>query len=129
MKKIAVLSTLVLFSTVASAQQAPPAPPPLTSVSNAEDTRMKTLEDQIHMLADEVVLLRNELKDLREGHVLLTSARVEPGMLPSALAAPMSAPEPVPAQLAQTQTYGGATSNAKLLNPDISFIGDFIGTA
>jgi hypothetical protein len=29
----------------------------------------------------------------------------------------------------QTQTYGGATSNAKLLNPDISLIGDFIGTA
>jgi hypothetical protein len=31
--------------------------------------------------------------------------------------------------MAQTQTYGGATSNAKLLNPDISLIGDFIGTA
>src|SRR4029077_593037 len=29
----------------------------------------------------------------------------------------------------QVQTYGGATSNAKLLNPDISLIGDFIGTA
>jgi hypothetical protein len=27
----------------------------------------------------------------------------------------------------QLQTYGGATSNAKLLNPDISLIGDFIG--
>jgi hypothetical protein len=32
-------------------------------------------------------------------------------------------------QIAQTQSYGGATSNAKLLNPDISLIGDFIGTA
>src|SRR5262249_31149392 len=36
---------------------------------------------------------------------------------------------PAPAQVAQTQTYGGATSNVKLLNPDISMIGDFIGTA
>jgi len=138
MKKIAVLSTFVLFSTVTSAQQAPPAPPPKTSVSNAEDTRMKMLEDQVRTLAEEVALLRNELKDLREtksaqppseGHILLTSARVEPGMLPSALGAPIAAPEAVPAQLAQTQTYGGASSNAKLLNPDISLIGDFIGTA
>ena len=40
-----------------------------------------------------------------------------------------NSPAPAPAQLAQTQTYGGATSNAKLLNPDISLIGDFIGTA
>jgi hypothetical protein len=106
-----------------------------SSVANAEDTRMKALENQVRTLAEEVALLRNEMKDLREtksvqpqseGRILLTSARVEPGMLPSA---PMTAPEPVPAQLAQTQTYGGATSNAKLLNPDISLIGDFIGTA
>lgn len=129
MKKIAVLSTFILFSTVAFAQQTPPAPPPRTSFSNAEDTRVKTLEDQVRTLAEEVVLLRNELKDLREGHILFTSARVVPGMLSSALATPTAAPEPLPAQLAQTQTYGGASSNAKLLNPDISLIGDFIGTA
>jgi len=30
---------------------------------------------------------------------------------------------------AQPQTYGGATGNAKLLIPNISLIGDFIGTA
>jgi hypothetical protein len=135
MKKIAVLSILVLFSTLASAQQTPPTPPQ-TSVSNPEDARMKTLEDQVRTLAEAVALLRDELKDLREtksiqrqseARILLTSARVEPGMLPSVPAAP--APEPAPAQLVQTQTYGGASSNAKLLNPDISLIGDFIGTA
>jgi hypothetical protein len=135
MKKIAVLSTLVLFSTLASAQQVPPAPPQ-TYISNAEDARMKTLEDQVRTLADAVALLRDELKDLREmksvqpqpeGRILLTSARVEPGMLPRAPATPV--PEPIPAQLVQTQAYGGASSNAKLLNPDISLIGDFIGTA
>ena len=38
----------------------------------------------------------------------------------------MLAPAP---QAPQTQTVGGATSNAKLLNPDISLIGDFVGTA
>jgi hypothetical protein len=141
MKKIAILSTFVLVSTVTSAQQAPPAAAPQTSVSNAEDTRLKTLEDQVRTLAEEVALLRNELKDLREtksaqpqseGHILLTSARVQPGMLPAAATSPASAsiaPDPALPQVAQTQTYGGATSNAKLLNPDISLIGDFIGTA
>ncbi len=141
MKKIAVLPALVLFSTVASAQQAPPAVAPQTSVSNAEDTRLKTLEDQVRTLAEEVALLRNELRDLRatksvqpqfERHILLTATHVEPGMLPAAATSPASAsiaPDPALPQVAQTQTYGGATSNAKLLNPDISLIGDFIGTA
>jgi hypothetical protein len=32
-------------------------------------------------------------------------------------------------QSTQSQTFGGATGNARLLNPDISLIGDFIGTA
>src|SRR5712691_1954156 len=49
---------------------------------------------------------------------------------PSSIAASASSdPAPASPQVAQTQTYGGATSNAKLLNPDISLIGDFIGTA
>jgi hypothetical protein len=137
MKRIAVLSAVVFCSSVASAQQAPPAESKkdASTTQSAEDARMKALEDQVRTLAEEMALLRNELKDLREtksvqpqseGRILLTSARVEPGMLPSA---PIAAPEPVPAQFAQTQTYGGATSNAKLLNPDISLIGDFIGTA
>jgi len=41
----------------------------------------------------------------------------------------MPPPSPAGAQAAQTQTFGGAPGNAKLLNPDISLIGDFIGTA
>ncbi len=40
-----------------------------------------------------------------------------------------SSPVPAAAQVTQTQTFGGASGNAKLLNPDISLIGDFIGTA
>jgi hypothetical protein len=48
---------------------------------------------------------------------------------PAAAPATPAAPDPAPPQVAQTQTFGGATSNAKLLNPDISLIGDFIGTA
>jgi hypothetical protein len=141
MKKFAVLSVYVLFSSVASGQQVPIASPPQTPVLAAEDTRMKTLEEQVHALAEEVDLLRSELKAMRDAkstepasgsRVLLASSHLEPGMLP---ATPVShlgastAPDPAFPQIAQTQTYGGATSNAKLLNPDISLIGDFIGTA
>jgi len=103
---------------------------------------MKALEDRVRTLAEEVAVLRGELKAVSDAksaeppsdpRILLTAAHVEPGMLPAnplPTAAPAS-PDPAPAapQVAQTQTYGGATSNAKLLNPDISLIGDFIGTA
>src|SRR5258708_548353 len=102
---------------------------------------MKALEDQVRTLAEEVAVLRGELTAVpdaksappSDSRVLLTTAHVEPGMLP-ANPSPISAsasPDPAPAspQVAQTQTFGGATSNAKLLNPDISLIGDFIGTA
>src|SRR5260370_40185231 len=141
MKRFSVLSLVVLFSVSANAQEKPAgaaAPAP-------EEVRVRSLEEQVRTLAQEVALLRGELKTMRDtkqadpatgGHLLLASTRMEPGVLPGATsptAAPTAAPDPNPAspaaQLAQTQTYGGATSNAKLLNPDISLIGDFIGTA
>src|SRR5437899_9502159 len=139
MKKIALLFAMVFCCTTASAQQAPPATPSLDS--NTEDARVKALEEQMRTLAEQVALLRGELKALREAkspqqpttdRILLASSHVEPGMVPPPTSTPAdspAAPEALPAQLAQTQTYGGATSNAKLLNPDISLIGDFIGTA
>lgn len=144
MKKFAVLFMLVLYSTTVSAQQAPPAATASAS-SNAEDTRIKALEEQVRTLAEQLALVRGELKEIRDAksaqpastdRVILASSHIEPGMLPlaptpsaSSPASPEPSPNPAPAQMAQTQTYGGATSNAKLLNPDISLIGDFIGTA
>src|SRR6184192_2249951 len=146
MKKFAVLSALILCSTccaAVSAQQAPPVAP--AASNNTEDARIKALEEQVRTLAEQLALLRGELKELRDAkspqsastdRIVLASSRIEPGMLPSAPAysaslpaSPEPSPNPAPAQLAQTQTYGGATSYAKLLNPDMSLIGDFIGTA
>lgn len=144
MKRIAFLFALV-FCCTASAQQAPPAAPS-SAANNAEDARIKALEEQVRTLAEQLALLRGELKEIRDAksaqpasmdRVVLASSRIEPGMLPSAAptpsaslpASPEASPNPAAAQVAQTQTYGGATSNAKLLNPDISLIGDFIGTA
>src|SRR6266849_6331251 len=132
MKRFAALSALLLFSSIAHAQDAPSVPAERgVSSANTEDARMKALEEQVRTLAGEVALLRSELKELRETkspeqssgpQVLLASSHPEPGML-------SSSPVPAAAQVAQTQTFGGASGNAKLLNPDISLIGDFIGTA
>jgi hypothetical protein len=100
---------------------------------------MRSLEEQVRSLAEQVAVLRAEMQALRStaapalpqpDPLLLASARSDPGSLPASAAPPAEVVEtPTPAQLAQTQTYGGATSNAKLLNPDISLIGDFVGTA
>ena len=132
MKRLAVLSALLLFSSIAHAQDASSVSPKRdASAASTEDARMKALEEQVRTLAGEVALLRSELKELRDTkspepgsspQVLLASAHPEPGMLPAS-------PAPTAPQAAQTQTFGGASGNAKLLNPDISLIGDFIGTA
>ena len=144
MKRFSALSLVILFSTSASAQEKPSvsgrqdAPSAGAATTAPEEVRIRALEEQVRTLAEEVALLRGELKTIRDtkpadpttgGHLLLASTRIEAGVLPSSSSS-TAAPEPVPAaQVAQTQTYGGATSNAKLLNPDISLIGDFIGTA
>jgi hypothetical protein len=132
MKRFAALSALLLFSFSARAQETTSAlAKPNETAANTEDIRIKALEEQVRTLAGELALLRDELKELRGTkspgqtagpQVLLASAHPEPGMLPPT-------PGPAAAQAAQTQTFGGASGNAKLLNPDISLIGDFIGTA
>jgi hypothetical protein len=132
MKRFAVLPVLLLFSSIAHAQDASSVPIKRdASTANTEEARMKVLEEQVRTLAGEVALLRGELKELRETkspqqssgpQVLLASVRPEPGML-------ASAPAPAAPQATQTQTFGGASGNAKLLNPDISLIGDFVGIA
>ena len=146
MRKLAVVGLVLGYCAGAFAQQGPPSPP--ASRSNGEDARIKSLEDQVHGLAEEVALLRGELQSVRDAkypqpgvvppqpveRVLLASAHVEPGMLPAPNAPASSSsasPMPVAAQGPQSggQTFGGASSNAKLLNPDISLIGDFVGTA
>ncbi len=137
MKKFVIVSAIFCLSSTAYAQETPPAAAP--SAPLTEEARMRALEDQVRTLAEEVAVLRGELNAVRDAksapawdpRVLLTAAHVEPGMLPSNTppVAASTSPDPASPQVAQTQTFGGATSNAKLLNPDISLIGDYIGTA
>src|SRR5439155_14743180 len=144
MKRIALTFAFVFVALPLAAQES--ASSSANSSAAAGDVRIQSLEDKVRTLTEQVELLRAELQSMREvrtpapsgdAKLLLASSRVEPGTLPAALdpAATVVTPQPAavaapaPPQAAQTQTFGGATSNAKLLNPDISMIGDFIGTA
>ncbi len=134
---VLVASSLLLLPGIATAQEKDKAKDTPPAEAKPED-RMKSLEDQVRALAAEVEVLRGELKALREadaagaadgGKLLLTASKPEPGMLAASATADPAAPQSVPASAGQAPTYGGASANAKLLNPDISIIGDFVGTA
>jgi hypothetical protein len=144
MKRAVLVSAILLLCSAARAQESTAAQVSgwNSSAVSPQEVRMKALEDRVRTLAEEVAVLRGELKIVRDAksaepasdpRILLAAAHVEPGMLPANPSPIAASAQPDPAsaapQLAQTQTYGGATSNAKLLNPDISLIGDFIGTA
>ena len=108
-----------------------------SSEAKRED-RLKTLEGQVRALAAEVEALRSELKLARDlpknepdagARLVLASAPISrEGVAATGEALPVAAPAPLQGSTT-AQTFGGATSNAKLLNPDISVIGDFLGAA
>jgi hypothetical protein len=143
MKKLVIVSAIFCFGSTACAQQTSPAAAPQAPLT--QEARIKALEDQVRTLAEQVAVLTGELHVIRDAkspdpapdaRVLLASAHIAPSTLAASPAT--SVPTSEAAELPQTQamgggtqpqTYGGATSNAKLLNPDISLIGDFIGTA
>jgi len=142
MKKFSILLVFIFLTVPAIAQkQSSGDTPPEATPSQAADSRVAALEEQVRLLAEQIAQLRSELSTMRDARsvpssrepkILLTSSPVQPGILPAvSLPAPSSSPEPPPSppQAPQTQVYGGATSNAKLLNPDISMIGNFIGAA
>ncbi len=81
--------------------------------------RLQALEERIRALEDEI-------KTLKETQAL-PSPQPRAAADSSALAEP--APTPAPPQTQAGGVIGGAPQNARLLNPDISMIGDFIGTA
>ena len=150
-RMIVVWTAIMLLSAAGGAQEKPSASESLNSgntkrAPNPEPTegqRIKTLEDQVQLLTQQLSLLRGELTSLREAstaapelspHIVLTSVHREPATISAApvakdTAAASPAQQENPMQSSALQSYGGATSNAKLLNPDISMIGDFIGTA
>ncbi|MGZ4839018.1 MAG: hypothetical protein ACXVZR_10755 [Terriglobales bacterium] len=100
--------------------------PLAAQAQQSQDDRIKALEERIITLEGQVRMLTAQQA---QGATSATPAPAAP-----AQAAPVSAAAETPAQVAGTQTasplpvYGGASAAAKALNPDISVIGDFIGS-
>jgi hypothetical protein len=147
MKKTFVLGALFFAVAGVKAQEVATSGSAPEKPAASSEARIQTLEQQVSMLAEQVALLRGQLKVLAntkapgEGsgaRLVLTSASAPVSAEPSsssaasAAAVPLGAPAaPAPQaqalQSMQSQTFGGASGNARLLNPDISLIGDFIG--
>jgi hypothetical protein len=149
MNKTLVLCVLLVAAVDAKAQEVPASGSAGQKPARDSEARIQTLEQQVSMLAEQVALLRGQLKVLADSkapgdasvaRLVLASAPApapvgaEPSSssLTSAVAAPAvtpaaPAPQAQALQSTQSQTFGGASGNARLLNPDISLIGDFIG--
>src|SRR5205823_2696950 len=88
--------------------------------------RMKAMEDRIHALEAEVASLKGA-----PAAVAAAPAQVQAS--PARTPAPQTQVQPAPAEAATSQapvTLGGAGgAAAKVLNPDIAVIGDFLGAA
>jgi len=103
---------------------------PDTSAQNA------ALEQHIRDLEDRVIALEGKIRILESAQSALPQP-AQPAASEAAVSAPtpaVVAPAPAPqvtpvvaTPMGQLPNYGGASSAAKALNPDVSVIGDFIG--
>jgi hypothetical protein len=90
-------------------------------------TTTPATEDRIKALEDRIIALEGQLRVMQSNQQQAGAAAPTANVSQTA-----SPPTPVePAQLTEANTqlpvYGGATGQAKALNPDVSVIGDFLG--
>jgi hypothetical protein len=129
MKAFAIFCCLLLLASASARAQAPTAsgqaPPPEASGAVAE--KLKALEERIRALEAEVQLLRAaQAQNAPAPGVNASGPSAEAPMAPSE-PAPAPAPAPAQAGAAQLPHYGGAAAMSKVLNPDVSVIGNFLG--
>ena len=99
--------------------------PASTSAPSAQSNAVQqSTDDKIKALEERVIALEGQLRMLQS-----KQQPAEPAA--NAAAGPSQATPAEPAQVTaanvQQPVYGGATGQAKALNPDISLIGDFLG--
>src|SRR4051812_20382488 len=118
------MKTIFLFAILLAScfafSQAAPAPAQASSGSQATDQKIKDLEERVIALEGQLRMLASKQQAAAPA---ATTAPATPA--PTSQAA---APEQgqVTAENGQVPVYGGATGQAKALNPDISLIGDFL---
>ena len=122
MRSISIIALLPLLAAGAWAQATPPAD------NSVMEQKVQDLEDRIIALEGELRALKTQqAAQAQQGAAAAASTGAAPGV-----AAPQPSPTETAAGAGFTQASGavptgGAQSNAKALNPDISAIGDFIG--
>ncbi|MBZ5516199.1 MAG: hypothetical protein LAN62_15385 [Acidobacteriia bacterium] len=100
--------------------------------SAATEERLKALEDRIAALETEIKTLRtNQATPPPASEVTPAAASQKPALPEATSAALQPAAQAATVATSTTPTalpvYGGASAAAKILNPDISVIGDFLG--
>lgn len=123
MKKFSIVAlALLVISVPIFAQQGTPAGSQPPCCESAED-RIKALEERI-------IALEGEVRQLKSSQAAQAGAATG-----GAAAVPSAVPAETPSSAlgggtpGQLPIYGGASAAAKALNPDISVIGDFLGSA
>ncbi len=138
MKRMTVLCCLILLP-IAVRAQTPGAPQ--AAPGSEDERRLELLEKQFRALqvqleamkalAERTRALEAEVQGLKSAEAarLVQTAAVVPaaGAGVFASSAPAAAPQ-APGGAGQLPVYGGASSMAKVLNPDIGVIGDFLGS-
>src|SRR3954465_4755470 len=111
----------VLMTSCFGFSQAAPAPAQASSASQATDQKIKDLEERVIALEGQLRMLQSKQQAVAAPPTTTAPATPSPT---SQAAAPEQAE--VTAENGQVPVYGGATGQAKALNPDISLIGDFL---
>jgi len=105
------------------------------AIRDTQEQRLKSLEERLRSLEEEIGLLKEDLRTARApmgpeqtgGARLVLASAVIPTPGEVATASPQ-APAPVEPQAgaAQLPNYGGASATAKVFNPDMGVIGNFV---
>jgi hypothetical protein len=97
------------------------------AAQTSQDDRIKALEERIIALEGQVRTLKSQQEQQAQAATAATPAITA---APAASTPPQAAGTPVGGaeQAGQLPVYGGASAAAKALNPDISVIGDFLGS-
>jgi len=127
MKNMIFFSCLLVCALSLPAFNQQSAAPPSTTTDPAVDDRIKALEERIIALEGQVRQLKSQPTAQAASAPAVGGTSVATVTTPPLVQAQV-APE-TSAASASLPVYGGASAQAKALNPDISVIGDFIGAA
>ena len=127
MKNMIFFSCLLVCALSLPAFSQQSAVPPSTTTDPAVDDRIKALEERIIALEGQVRQLKSQPTAQAASAPAISGTAATTVNNPPLVQAQV-APE-TSAASASLPVYGGASAQAKALNPDISVIGDFIGAA